>query len=58
MVSAIEFSNTIPGGLLDFRAKAKEWGLKKTLEWRDGKFAEFDKLAYEQMVKPYQEKKE
>jgi len=54
---AIEFSNTIPGGLLDFQQKAKEWGLKKTLEWRDGKFAEFDKLAYEQMVKPYESKK-
>ena len=54
---AIEFSNTIPGGLLDFQQKTKEWGLKKTLEWRDSKFAEFDKLAYEQMVKPYQQEK-
>ena len=56
LMAAIEFSNTIPGGLLDFRQKAEEWGLKKTLEWRDGKFAEFDKLAYEQMIRPYQQK--
>ena len=57
LVSAIEFSNTIPGGLLDFRDKAKDWGLKKTLEWRDAKYAEFDRLAYEQMIRPYEQKK-
>jgi enoyl-CoA hydratase len=56
LVRAIEFSNTIPGGLLDFREKAKEWGLKKTLEWRDSKYAEFDRLAREQMVRPYEKK--
>ena len=55
-VSAIEFHHTIPRGLLDFRQKVKEWGLKKTLEWRDAPFIEFDKLAREQMVKPYEKK--